>query len=88
MKIASATMSPNLRMASNGATPVPSTAVVKPTPDGADTVLDGKYAGSTPSTLRLAAGGYKARVGKTGFKSWERTVALGVGGDGHYRCGT
>jgi PEGA domain-containing protein len=34
----------------------PSTVVLKSTPDGADVAVDGKYVGSTPSTLKLAPG--------------------------------
>jgi hypothetical protein len=57
-----------------------STAVVKSTPDGADVMVDGKYMGSTPSTVRLATGDHAISVEKSGFKRWERTVTVNPGG--------
>jgi hypothetical protein len=61
----------------NGADP---TVEVKSTPDGADITVDDKYVGSTPSTLKLAPGDHKIKLEKSGFKVWERTLAVGVGG--------
>jgi len=49
------------------------------TPDGADVVIDGKYAASTPSTLQLAAGDHKVSIQKSQFKAWERTVTVTAG---------
>ena len=49
------------------------------TPDGADIIIDGKYAGSTPSTLQLSAGDHKVSIEKGEFKAWERTIAVTVG---------
>jgi hypothetical protein len=46
------------------------------TPDGADIVVDGKYAGSTPSTLQLAAGDHNILVEMAAFSSWQRTVTV------------
>ena len=59
----------------------PSTVAVKSTPDGADITVDGKYVGSTPSTLRLAVGDHAIVVEKAGFKSWQRTVTVSEGGN-------
>ncbi|HLW80313.1 MAG TPA: PEGA domain-containing protein [Terriglobia bacterium] len=59
----------------------PSTVAVKSTPDGADITVDGKYVGSTPSTLRLAAGDHTIAVEKSGFKPWQRTVTVSEGGN-------
>ncbi|PYV34149.1 MAG: PEGA domain-containing protein, partial [Acidobacteria bacterium] len=43
--------------------------------------VDGKYVGSTPSTLKLAAGDHTISVEKPGFKSWRRTVTLASGSE-------
>ena len=58
-----------------------SSVVVKSTPDGADITVDGKYVGSTPSTLKLAPGDHMISVEKPGFKSWRRTVTLASGSE-------
>lgn len=54
---------------------------VKSTPDGADITVDGKYVGSTPSTVRLAPGDHTVVIEKSGFKAWHRTMALSAGGN-------
>jgi hypothetical protein len=54
---------------------------VKSDPDGADITVDDKYMGSTPSTLKLAPGDHKVKLEKSGFKAWERTLAVGAGGN-------
>jgi len=64
----------------NGADPAVSSVEVKSTPDGADITVDDKYVGSTPSTLKLAPGDHKIKLEKSGFKAWERTLAVGAGG--------
>lgn len=56
------------------------TAVVKSAPDGADITVDGKYMGSTPSTLRLKAGDHTVLIHKSGFQDWQRTVTASPGG--------
>src|SRR5712692_9386065 len=63
----------------NGSDPVLSSVEVKSTPDGADITVDEKYMGSTPSTLKLAAGDHKIKLEKSGFKTWERTLTVSVG---------
>jgi len=35
--------------------------------------------GSAPSTLKLAPGDHKVKLEKSGFKLWERTLAVGAG---------
>jgi hypothetical protein len=35
--------------------------------------------GSTPSSLRIAVGDHKIKLGKAGFKPWERTLTVGAG---------
>jgi hypothetical protein len=64
----------------NGADPALSSVDVKSTPDGAEITVDDKYMGSTPSTLKLSPGDHKIKLEKSGFKSWERTLAVGAGG--------
>src|SRR6267143_1742328 len=63
----------------NGLDAAPSTVDIKSTPDGAEITVDDKFMGSTPSSLRLAVGAHKIRLGKTGFKTWERTMTVGAG---------
>jgi hypothetical protein len=58
----------------------PSTVVVKSSPDGADIRVDGKYVGSTPSTLRLAPGDHSVVIEKPGYRQWQRTMSLSAGG--------
>ena len=56
------------------------TAVLKSTPDGADITVDGKYVGSTPSTVRLAPGDHTITIEKSGFRAWQRTMTVNPGG--------
>src|SRR6266478_6594171 len=56
-----------------------STVDIKSTPAGAEITVDEKFMGSTPSSLRLAAGDHKIRLEKSGFKTWERTLTVGAG---------
>jgi hypothetical protein len=56
-----------------------STVEIKSAPDGADISVDGKFVGSTPSTVRLAPGDHKVSIEKPGFKPWERTLSVGPG---------
>jgi hypothetical protein len=53
---------------------------VKSVPDGADIVVDGKFSGSTPSTLQLSAGNHKLTLTSKGFHNWERTISVSPGG--------
>ena len=57
-----------------------STVVIKSAPDASDITLDGRYVGSTPTTVRLAAGDHTILVEKASFKSWQRTIAVTAGG--------
>ena len=68
------------------ALPVPPTAtagsatvVIKSTPDGADITVDGKYVGSTPSSLRLAPGNHSVSIEKSGFNKWQRAMTVSEG---------
>jgi hydrogenase maturation factor len=58
-----------------------STVLVKSTPDGAEITIDGKFMGTTPSTLNLPAGEHTIRSGKGSHKEWNRTVTLSAGGN-------
>ena len=72
----------------------PSTLVIKSTPDGADITIDGKFVGSTPSTVRLSTGDHDVSVQKAGsnvrsvaggeitvpaYKVWKRNLTVSSG---------
>ena len=64
-------------------TPAPSTSIavsVASAPSGADITVDGKFVGSTPSSLQLAPGDHAIRIEKSGYKAWQRTITLTAGG--------
>ena len=63
----------------NGGEPFLSSITIKSSPDGAEITVDEKYMGSTPSTLRLAAGDHKVRLDKDGCKTWEKTLTVSSG---------
>lgn len=56
-----------------------STVEIKSTHGGAEITVDEKFMGSTPSSLRLAVGDHKIKLGKSGFKTWERTMTVSAG---------
>ncbi len=58
------------------ATPVIASISVKSTPDGADLSVDGKFVGSTPSTLQIPPGDHVLSITKGGYNAWERTISL------------
>lgn len=57
-----------------------SSVVVTSTPDRADITVDGKFLGTTPSTVRIAPGDHSVTIEKTGFKAWQRIMTLTAGG--------
>lgn len=62
--------------------PVPAdlaSVTVKALLDGCEIEIDGKFVGSTPSTLTLKPGEYRIMVRKPDYSPWERTIAV-VGG--------
>ncbi|MBI1982850.1 MAG: PEGA domain-containing protein [Acidobacteria bacterium] len=61
--------------------PRTSEVMVKSEPSGADIMVDGKFVGNTPSSLRLAPGDHTITVEKSGFKTWERTMTVTPGGN-------
>jgi hypothetical protein len=48
-------------------------------PDGADIEIDGIFVGDTPSAVGVASGQHDIAVKKTGFKLWERKIAVSSG---------
>ena len=52
---------------------------VKSAPEGAEILVDGKFAGSTPSTLQLKSGEHIISVKKADYVLWERTLTLNSG---------
>jgi PEGA domain len=58
-----------------------STVVVRSSPDGAEITIDGKFMGTTQSTLNLSAGEHTVKIEKSGYREWARTVTLSAGGN-------
>lgn len=56
------------------------TVVVKSTPAGCDINVDGKYMGSTPSTIQLTPGDHLVSIEKENFTPWQRTMTITAGG--------
>ena len=48
-------------------------------PNGAEIGLDGAFVGNTPSTIGLSTGDHTITVKKSGFKRWERKIAVTSG---------
>jgi len=44
------------------------------TPSGSDIELDGKFIGSTPSSVKLPAGEHTIKLSKSGYAPWERKI--------------
>ena len=57
-----------------------STVNVTSVPAGADINVDGRWMGSTPSTLRLPAGEHQISIEKEGLTPWQRTMTVTAGG--------
>jgi hypothetical protein len=53
--------------------------LIKSSPDGADITIDGKFVGSTPSSVQLKPGEHTIMIEKAGFKSWQRTMTVTAG---------
>jgi hypothetical protein len=54
--------------------------MVKSTPTGADINVDGKWMGSTPSTIQLVPGEHQVSIEKDELRAWQRTMTVTVGG--------
>jgi hypothetical protein len=52
---------------------------ISSTPSGADIEIDGNFVGSTPSTVGVTSGQHQLLVKKSGFKPWEKKVAVSSG---------
>lgn len=57
------------------------TLLVKSTPDSCDITVDGRFVGSTTSTLQLAPGEHTILIEKSGFKPWQRTISVSTNGN-------
>ena len=57
-----------------------SSVTIKSTPEGAEITIDGKFVGSTPSTVKLQPGDRAISVTKPGHKPWQRHLSVGRGG--------
>jgi hypothetical protein len=58
----------------------PASVIVKSTPPGADINVDGKFMGSTPSTIQLAPGEHEVSIEKEELRPWQRTMTITAGG--------
>jgi hypothetical protein len=58
----------------------PASVVVKSSPPGCDINVDGKYMGSTPSTIQLAPGDHLVSIEKENLTPWQRTMTVTAGG--------
>jgi len=54
--------------------------IVKSTPPGCDINIDGKYMGSTPSTIQLSPGEHLVSIEKEEMRPWQRTMTVTAGG--------
>ena len=52
---------------------------ISSTPPGADIELDGKFVGSTPSSITVAPGDHEIAIKKTGFAVWDRKTTVSSG---------
>jgi hypothetical protein len=59
----------------------PASIVVKSTPPGCDINVDGKFMGSTPSTIQLAPGEHQVSIEKENLTPWQRTMTVTAGGN-------
>lgn len=60
--------------ASMEAAPVSTEIAFTSTPDGADIELDGRFMGSTPSTVGVPAGEHTVRISKRGYQPYEKQL--------------
>lgn len=52
---------------------------ISSTPSGADIEIDGKFVGSTPSSINVAPGDHDIVVKKTGFTAWQKKMSVSAG---------
>jgi hypothetical protein len=70
---------PDARVESGPAMPLASV-IVKSNPPGCDINVDGKYMGSTPSTIQLTPGEHEVSIEKEEMRPWQRTMTVTAGG--------
>jgi hypothetical protein len=63
------------------------TVVVRSNPEGAEIVVNGRFMGYTPSTLRLAPGEHQIKLLKAGKASWDRLLVTTPGGESTIQAG-
>ena len=63
----------------SGPAMLPATVIVKSTPPGADINVDGKYMGSTPSTIQLPPGEHEVSIEIEEMRPWQRTMTTTSG---------
>jgi len=51
------------------------------TPEGADIWVDDAFVGNAPAQLKLAAGKHRIRIGKEGYKNWEKEIKVTAGSE-------
>lgn len=61
---------------------------VKSDPEGAEIMVDGKFVGSTPSSLSLKPGDYTISISKSGHAPWERKMSFDRGRKHNGGCKT
>jgi hypothetical protein len=66
---------------SGGSVPTTIKCSFSSTPAGADVMLDGRYVGSTPSVLGVAAGNHVVVISMAGFSEWKRELAVSSGSE-------
>ncbi len=52
---------------------------ISSTPPGADIEIDGKFVGSTPSSITLTPGDHDISVKKAGFSAWDKKMSISPG---------
>jgi PEGA domain len=50
-------------------------------PEGADIWVDDAFVGNAPAQLKLAPGKHRIRVGKEGYKNWEKEITVTAGSE-------
>lgn len=69
----------NAGASANGTAPATAQVDIASTPAGADIEVDGKFVGSTPSSLSLSPGDHEIAVKKSGFAPWNRKITVSTG---------
>ncbi|MGH9938721.1 MAG: PEGA domain-containing protein [Blastocatellia bacterium] len=50
-------------------------------PEGADIWVDDAFVGNAPAQLKLTAGKHRIRIGKEGYKNWEKEIKVMAGSE-------